>query len=92
MRENSGQDGEIEEPYWGPSVEALLQGRSLKEYHRGELERKYEISENGLKHVSEDLKQRITAKAKRYKDIRTETNSSHRTDCLKLHRESVMRS
>ena len=44
-------------------VEALLQGRSLEEYHRGELERKYKISENGLKHVSEGLKQRITAKA-----------------------------
>ena len=44
-------------------VEALLQGRSVKECHRGELERKYKISENGLKHVSEDLKQRITAKA-----------------------------
>ena len=44
-------------------VEALLQGRLVKEYHRGELERKYKISENGLKHVSEDLKQRVTAKA-----------------------------
>ena len=44
-------------------VEALVQGRSLKQYHKGELERKYKISENGLKHVSEDLKQRITAKA-----------------------------
>ena len=50
---------------------ALLHGRLVKEYHRGELERKYKISENGLKHVSEDLKQRITAKAtkiQRYKN------------------------
>ena len=43
-------------------VEAQLQGRSLNEYHR-ELERKYKIPENGLKRVSGDLKQRITAKA-----------------------------
>ena len=45
------------------SVEALLQVRSFNEYHRGELERMYKISEIGLKYVSEDLKQRITAKA-----------------------------
>ena len=49
-------------------VEVLLQGRKLREHHKGELEQKYKIAELGLKHVAEDLKQRITAKVQRYEN------------------------
>ena len=53
------------------SVEALLRGKTVKEHHRRRLEQKYKLAENGLKHVYEDIKQRIIAKSKkleRYKN------------------------
>ena len=46
-------------------VEVLLRGKTVKEQHRRRLEQKYKLSENGLKYVSEDLKQRIIAKSKK---------------------------
>ena len=52
-------------------METLLRGKTIKERHSRRLERKYKLAKNGLKHVYEDLKQRLTAKSKklqRYKN------------------------
>ena len=52
-------------------VETLLRGKTVKEHHSRRLERKYKLAKNGLKHVYEDLKQRLIAKSKklqRYKN------------------------
>ena len=64
-------------------VTALLQGRMLKQHHKRELERKYKIAEIGLKHVSEDHKQSITAKTTKFRryDNRNKQFSAIRTDC-----------
>ena len=52
-------------------VESLLRGKTVKEHHRWRLEQKYKLAKNGLRHVHEDLKQRLIAKFKkvqRYKN------------------------
>ena len=58
-------------------VTALLQGRMLKEHHKRELERKYKIAEIGLKHVSEDLKQRITAMSTKIRKYENRNKQFH---------------
>ena len=52
-------------------VETLLRLKKVKEHHSRRLERKYKLAKNGLKHVYEDLKQRLIANSKklqRYKN------------------------
>ena len=71
-------------------VTALLHGRMLKEHHKRELERKYKIAEIGLKHVSEDLKQRITAKATKIRRYQNRNKQFHQTDCSRQTRENFI--
>ena len=58
-------------------VTALLQGKMLKGHHKRELELKYKIAEIGLKHVSEDLKQRIAAKATKIRRYENRNKQFH---------------
>ena len=82
---NTGKRSQKREPLWKrrlesqikdmradlSRVESLLRGKTVKEHHRWRLEQKYKLAKNGLKHVHEDLKQRLIAKSKkvqRYKN------------------------
>lgn len=52
-------------------VETLLSGKTVKEHYSRRLELKYKLVKDGLKHVHEDLNQRLIAKSKklqRYKN------------------------
>ena len=63
-------------------TKALLQGRMLKEHQKRELEQKCKIAEIGLKHFSEDLKNKeLLPRLQRSEDTRTKTNNSIKIDC-----------
>ena len=64
-------------------VETLLRGKRVKEHHSRRLERKYKLAKNGLKHVYEDLKQRLIAKSKELQRYKNRNKQLYRTECSK---------